>query len=125
LPFLPSAYSAFSAVCPVEFKMKFLAIERPVAGATPEAMKPLLKAEARQVWELQRAGVLREIYFTPAHDAVLVLECADKEVAEEALNNLPLVRGNQIRFEVIALLPYTGFERLFAAETPRGSHSTL
>lgn len=98
--------------------MKFLAIERPVAGATPGAMKPLLKAEARRVWELQKAGVLREIYFTPAHDAVLVLECADEPAAMEALKSLPLVREKQIRFEITALLPYTGFERLFAPETP-------
>jgi hypothetical protein len=105
--------------------MKFLAIERPVAGATPEAMKPLLKAEAQRVWELQKSGVLREIYFTPAHDAVLVLECAGEHVATEALNSLPLVRENQIRFEVTALLPYTGFERLFMPEDAPGSNPEL
>ena len=93
--------------------MKFLAIERPVVGATSEAMQPLLKSEARRVWELQEAGVVREAYFTPSHDAVLVLECADEQAAMEALNSLPLVCENQIRFEITALLPYTGFERLF------------
>jgi hypothetical protein len=96
--------------------MKLLAIERPVAGATPETMTPLLKAEARRVWELQQSGVLREIYFTPAHDAVLVLECADETAARETLVSLPLVRENQICFEITALLPYTGFERLFTAD---------
>ena len=98
--------------------MKFLAIERSIAGAQPETIRPLLKAEARRVWELQQAGVLREIYFTPAHDAVLVLECTDERTAMAALNSLPLVRENQIQFKVTALLPYTGFERLFAAGTP-------
>jgi hypothetical protein len=103
--------------------MKFLALERPVAGAAAERMKPLLKAEAKRVWELQKAGVLREIYFTPAHDAVLVLECADAQLAREALNSLPLVREDQIQFELTVLLPYTGFERLiapgdFAPSTP-------
>jgi hypothetical protein len=93
--------------------MKFLALERSVPGATPATMQPLLKAEARRVWELQQADVLREIYFTPAHDAVLVLECTDEAAAREALDSLPLVRENKIRFEVTALLPYTGFERLF------------
>ena len=96
--------------------MKFLALERPVANVTPATMQPLLKAEARRVWELQKSGVLREIYFTPAHDAVLVLECADERAAMEALNSLPLVRENQIRFEVSCLLPYSGFERLLANE---------
>lgn len=98
--------------------MKFLALERPVAGATAEAMKALLKDEAARVWELQKAGVVREIYFTPAHDAVLVLECADEAAAHEALASLSLVRENQICFEVTALLPYTGFERLFGSDHP-------
>jgi muconolactone delta-isomerase len=98
--------------------MKFLAIERPVAGARPEKMKPSLKAEARRVWELQLAGILREIYFTPAHDAVLVLECADEAAVHETLASLPLVREKQIQFDVTALRPYTGLERLFAADIP-------
>jgi hypothetical protein len=101
--------------------MKFLALERPVTGAAPASMQPLLKAEARQVWALQQTGVLREIYFTPAHDAVLVLECADEQAAMQALASLPLVREGQIQFEVTALLPYTGFERLLAPECPRAS----
>ncbi len=100
--------------------MKFLAIEHPVAGATSETMKPLLKAEARRVWELQKAGLLREIYFTPTRDAVLVLECTDEQSAKQALDSLPLVSENQIRFEVTVLLPYTGFERLLTNEPASG-----
>ena len=98
--------------------MKFLAVERRVAGASPKTMKLLLKVEARRVWELQLAGILREIYFTPAHDAVLVLECADEAAVHAALASLPLVREKQIQFDVTALLPYTGLERLFAADMP-------
>ncbi|HEY9172947.1 MAG TPA: superoxide dismutase [Verrucomicrobiae bacterium] len=100
--------------------MKFLALERPVGGATLETMRPLLKREARRVWELQKAGVIREIYFTPAHDAVLVLECDDEPAARDALNSLPLVSQQQIRFEVVALLPYTGFDRLLVSDAGSG-----
>lgn len=93
--------------------MKFLAIERAVEGATAEKMRGLLIAEAQRVWELQQRDVLREIHFTADHDAVLVLECADEAAAKAALAELPLVRENQIRFELLALHPYTGLERLF------------
>lgn len=63
---------------------------------------------------------MREIYFTPAHDAVLVLECDDEPAAMDALNSLPLVSQQQIRFEVVALLPYTGFDRLLVSDAGSG-----
>ena len=56
--------------------------------------------------------VLREIYFTEDKNAVLILECKDKEQAIKLLNSLPLVKNNMITFDVVALLPYTGMERL-------------
>jgi len=94
--------------------MKFLALERPVAGATEHTMRPLLRDEAARAWALHGAGVLREAYFTPDHDAVLILECPDHRAATDAIASLPLVREGQIRFDVVELRPYTGFERLFA-----------
>jgi muconolactone delta-isomerase len=93
--------------------MKFLAIERALPAASAEQMQALLTEEAERLWELQRTGAVRECYFTPQHDAVLVLECADEQEASELLASLPLVREKQIRFEVLGLAPYTGFERLF------------
>jgi muconolactone delta-isomerase len=94
--------------------MKFLAIETPGESASPEAMRALLAEEAARAWELHKAGVLREAYFTPEHDAVLILECADEAGARAALASLPLVRERQIGFDLRRLDPYTGFERLFA-----------
>jgi len=41
------------------------------------------------------------------------LECADVVEAESLLTTLPLVRAGLIAFEVIPLVPYPGFERLF------------
>jgi hypothetical protein len=93
--------------------MKILAIERPGPSASPERMRVLLKTEANRLWTLYQNDIVREYYFTLQHDAVLVLECADERQASEYLESLPLVHEGQIRFEVMGLTPYTGFERLF------------
>ena len=92
-----------------------LAIEREVPGVTEEAFRPHLKEEAARVWELYQAGAFRELYFRQDQpSAVLVLECADIEEANEILNTLPLVKEELIAFDIIPLIPYPGFSRLFA-----------
>jgi muconolactone delta-isomerase len=97
--------------------MKILAIEKEVPGLTAEDFKPHLKAEAVKVWELYQAGVFRELYFRQDRsEAVLILECADVEDANEVLNTLPLVKEGLITFDIIPLGPYPGFSRLFAEE---------
>jgi muconolactone delta-isomerase len=97
--------------------MKILAMEKEMPGVQGEDFKPHLKAEAERVWELYRAGVLRELYFRADWPgAVLVLECAGVEEANEVLGSLPLVREGLIAFDVIPLVPYPGFSRLFAKE---------
>lgn len=94
--------------------MKILALEKEIPNTTSEQFTPHLKAEATRVWELHKTGQLREIYFRGDRDeAVLMLECADVEEAEGLLNTLPLVKEGLIAFEVIPLVPYPGFERLF------------
>ena len=95
--------------------MKILAIEREVLGVTEEEFKPHLKAEAARVWELYQAGVFRELYFRKDWPgAVLVLECTGIEEANKVLNTLPLVKEGLIAFDIIPLIPYPGFSRLFA-----------
>lgn len=97
------------------FVMKILAMEKEAAGATAAAFQPHLKAEAARVWELQQAGVLREIYFRQDRaEAVLILECADVGEADRVLGTLPLVKAGLISFETIPLKPYPGLARLFA-----------
>ena len=87
-------------------------------GVTAERFTSHLKrAEAARVWELYQAGIFRELYFhQDRSDAVLVLECADATEANQALSTLPLVREGLIAFDVIPLIPYPGFSRLFAQE---------
>ena len=94
--------------------MKILAIEKEIEGKTAENFQPHLEAEARQVWELYKKGVIREIYFqADRKSAVLILECENLTEAKEKLSTLPLVREDLIYFDFIPLVPYPGFERLF------------
>ena len=95
--------------------MKILALEKELPGAAAEAFQLHLKAEAQCVWELQQSGAIREIYFrADQHTAVLVLECADIEEARHLLATLPLVQAGLITFDLIPLIPYDGYARLFA-----------
>jgi muconolactone delta-isomerase len=94
--------------------MKILAMEKEMQSVSPEAYRPYLKAEARRVWELYQNGILRELYFrADRSEAVLILESADVNEAQQTLASLPLVQAGLITFEVIPLVPYPGFARLF------------
>ncbi len=98
--------------------MKILALEHETPGITAEQFRPHLVAEAARLYQLVQSGVVRETYFrADRHEAVLVLECADVAEAQAALETLPLVSGHLITFELIPLVPYTGWERLFKGDT--------
>jgi len=95
--------------------MQILAMEKPGTNAAP-IPPAMLKAEASHAWELHMQGIVREMWFTMAdHRAVLLLECDSEVQAADLLAGLPLVRDGYIRFEILALQPYDGFARLFAA----------
>lgn len=94
--------------------MKILAMEVEVEGVKPRQYEPYLKVEAQHVWELYQNGVIRELYFrADRSEAVLMLECANMDEAKEILASLPLVEAGLITFEIIPLVPYPGFARLF------------
>ncbi len=98
--------------------MKILAIEHEVQGITSEDFQFQLKAEAQKVWELHQKNVIREIYFrADRSSAVLILECNSVEEAQNILQTLPLVQADLIEFEIIPLMPYPGFKRLFAEKS--------
>ncbi len=99
--------------------MKFLAIEIEQPGAVAEDFQPYLQAEAERTWALYIDGIVRELYFrADQHTAVLMLECKDAAAACAALDSLPLVQAGLISFEVIPLIPYNGYSRLFGKEKP-------
>lgn len=94
--------------------MKILALERERPGASTEQFELQAKSEAARAWELYQAGVLREVYFhADRRTAVLILECENPDEANQILNTLPFVAANLIEFEIIPLVPYDGFVRLF------------
>jgi hypothetical protein len=95
--------------------MKILAIDHERDGVTQAELQPYLVAEARRVWQLYQADILREIYFKADRTGVvLVLDCADETEARTHLDSLPLAQAGLITFEIIPLIPYPGFERLFS-----------
>ncbi len=97
--------------------MKILAIEHELPDASEDAFARHGQAEARRAWELVQAGVIREMYFRADRaEAILVLECASAAEAQTILDTLPLVRAGLIAFELIPLVAYPGFARLFADE---------
>jgi len=74
----------------------------------------LLKEEAKIVWKLQKQGIIRSIWFTlKSRNAVLMIEEESEELVKEILNRLPLIRENLIKYRIIALTSYDGYERLF------------
>ena len=97
--------------------MKILALEHELPNTTAVAFRQYAKDEARKVWALYQAGMVRETYFrADRSEAVLVLECQTVEEAREALSTLPFVKNQLIIFELIPLKAYLGFERLFEKE---------
>lgn len=94
--------------------MRVLALEVENPGISDDDFQPLLIEEARKVWDLYQADFIREIYFrADKKSAVLILECSDIEEAKSRLSELPLVSENLIDFDLIPLIPYPGFSRLF------------
>ena len=93
--------------------MKVLAIEKDNKMINQENGQNILAEEAKSVYNLYLNNFIREIYFTESHNAVLILECKNKEKAADLLRELPLVKNNFIEFELAELRPYTGFSRLF------------
>ena len=92
--------------------MKILAIENEMEGVEWDKLEDLLKEEAQHVYHLYLSDALREIYFTENKNAVLVIEAEDKNAAILILDSLPLVKSGKIKFEVMELRPYTGYERI-------------
>lgn len=96
--------------------MRILAIEKELNGPVRPDLHDILRAEAAGVWDLQKHGIIRDIWFTvPGRRAILMLECASPAAAREQLARLPLVSHGLCDFEVLELSSYDGYERLFGA----------
>ncbi len=92
--------------------MKILAIEKEISSTTWDGLGDILREEAQHVFELYLSDTLREIYFTENRNAVLILESKNKSTAKKILDSFPLVKSGKIKFELMELRPYTGYQRL-------------
>lgn len=98
--------------------MRILAIERELPLPMHRNLRDVLHDEAAAVWDLQKRGIIRDIWFTKTdRRAVVMLECASAEDARAHLATLPLVRAELIDFMLLELSAYDGFERLFATNS--------
>jgi hypothetical protein len=95
--------------------MKFLALEVENYPVNWNEVEPaLLKEEAKRVFDLEQDNLIRNIYFrADTRSAVIEWESNSIETVNELLADFPLVKAELIHFEIIPLIPYTGFNRLF------------
>ena len=95
--------------------MKIFAMGKVTPSVTPEMMQPHAVAETRCAWEMYKTSVLRELYLcADGTGAIGVMECRDADEARKNLSQLPLVKAGMLSFEIVPVLPYVFFERLFA-----------
>jgi hypothetical protein len=95
--------------------VKIFAHENFRGGITLEQAKHMLKEECKAVWKLYKQDVLREIYyFQGKPGAMIVLECESVEAAQAIVSELPIVKGGYCEFEFFPVIPFAGYESLFA-----------
>jgi len=94
--------------------VQMIALEHERRALPINDAETILRAEARALWALQQEGFVRAAYFrADRKEAVLLLEAQSVDESQAMLNRLPLVEGEYIQFELIPLVPYDGFARLF------------
>ncbi|MFA5819706.1 MAG: hypothetical protein WC854_10575 [Bacteroidales bacterium] len=76
--------------------------------------KQLLKQEAKVLWDLQKKGIIRSIWFTKiTREAILIIEAEDTIRTKEIIDTFPLVKEGLITYDIVELVAYDGYERLF------------
>lgn len=103
--------------------MRILALEHDLINPTQPDLQGILRVEAAAVWDLQKRGIIRDIWFTAnGRHAVILLECSGAAEATAHLAGLPLVRQGLSNFEVMELTAYDGYERLFGPGLAPAGH---
>jgi len=74
----------------------------------------LLKQEAKVFWDLQKKGIIRSIWFTKnTREAILIIETENTKRTKEIIDTFPLVKECLITYDIVELIAYDGYERLF------------
>ena len=99
-------------------KIQFLVFSRLNAGITKTQIAPVLKDEVEKTWQLQMAGIIKDIYYVSDKSGVVfTIEAKDTADANNILSVLPLMKQNLIHFDYVGLIPYNGYDILFTKET--------
>jgi hypothetical protein len=95
--------------------MKILALEVENYPVNWSEIEPaLLRSEAKRVYDLQHQDLIRQIHFrADTRSAVIEWEADTVETVSSLIADFPLVKSGLIHFDIFALIPYTGFNRLF------------
>ena len=98
--------------------MQFLAIMKSSPEGPHEKLKSLQKAETVEAWDMTRADVMRMLWYIPGEHGplgtVALLECANKQEAQEKCGKFPFVANGVVTLDLIPLAPCTAYELLFA-----------
>ncbi len=100
--------------------VRILAILRPSDATNPrdEVMR-LARDELQALWDLYRAGFVREMYSPGGLGAILMLEAQSLEDAAKRLEDLPLLRNRIMRLELTELQPFSALQMLFSETSGR------
>lgn len=94
--------------------MIILALGHSLQNDPIQEANPYVEAEARILWELMAAGILREVfYFKDWHSVVLILNCRDLEEARQWLQTLPTAKSRLYDYHVSELVPFQPLRDLF------------
>jgi muconolactone delta-isomerase len=95
--------------------MKIIGLAKALPGVKMEQIMELLKVECEHVWDLHKAGIIREFYLdTNHHSAVLFFECEDVDEAKKVSSEFPLIKEKLIDFDYIPLGAFAPMETMFA-----------
>jgi hypothetical protein len=96
--------------------MRIIAFVDLAPGKGPSDVAPHVQDESRAVWNLHKAGSLRSILMRQSMTgAMLEFESPDVATVQSLLSALPAVQAGVLKVtEIVPLVPYTGYESLFA-----------
>ena len=65
-------------------------------------------------WDLQKNEIIRNIWFTKnSKETILIIEAEDSKRTKEIIATFPLVKESLITYDIVELVAYDGYERLF------------
>jgi hypothetical protein len=94
--------------------MRFILLVNIKQGADMDQVKSLREAEVRQIWSLQKAGIIRAMHLRADEPGVVCeMECGSPADVKQHMGTLPMQRAGLNEYSMISLNPYSSYETLF------------